>query len=210
MLAPILLLLNQDPLLCRGLTPKRRYFPPVCAATLFLAANAVAAAVSKRSLSSQHFPSAGDKQVGTWYLVRGLAFLLATLPNLLISLRVSLSVTHQRLLQVKHLCLAKALHLALNCSAKPQQFSQTSPTMCHVGGGAVHVDWAGAKRLCAGGTGSVERNCSSTDRGQQRAVAGRNGHPSSSCPNQPRELLAATGHEADLISHAQSVLHVTC
>ena len=91
-LAPVLLLLNQDPLLCRGLTPDRRYFPPVCAATLFLAANAAAAAIMKRSASLQPVPSAeGNEQLTLWYLLRSLALLLATLPNLLIFLRVSLT-----------------------------------------------------------------------------------------------------------------------
>ena len=96
-LAPILLLLNQDPLLCRGLTPERRYFPPVCAATLFLAANAVAAAVLKRNASSQHIPTAeGVEVLGAGYLVRSLALLVATLPNLFILLRVSLACPKQR------------------------------------------------------------------------------------------------------------------
>ena len=90
-LAPVLLLLNQDPLLCRGLTPERRYFPPVCATTLYLAANAVTAAIMKHSMSSQRGSSAeADNRIGTWYLIWSLTLVLATLPNLLIFLRVSL------------------------------------------------------------------------------------------------------------------------
>lgn len=93
MLAPILLLLNQDPLLCRGLSPERRYFPPVCAAAVFLAANALAAAGSKRSASFKDIPTAAEglERVGAWFVFGNLALLLATLPNLIIFLRVSQS-----------------------------------------------------------------------------------------------------------------------
>jgi len=37
-LAPILLLLGQDRLLCSGLSVRRRYFPPAAAAVAFLLA----------------------------------------------------------------------------------------------------------------------------------------------------------------------------
>lgn len=41
MLAPLLLLLSQDPLLLTGLEDRMRYFPPVLAITAFLTTTAV-------------------------------------------------------------------------------------------------------------------------------------------------------------------------
>jgi len=69
LLTPLLLLLSQDPVLLRGLTEQQRYFPPVLAATLYLAASAVAETVGWGM-------RLGD--VGFWALNAGL--LLIALP----------------------------------------------------------------------------------------------------------------------------------
>lgn len=87
-LAPVLLLLNQDPLLFRGLTAQRRYFPPLCAASLFLTVNAAAAIFSKWSARGRRSPFVDAERVGPLYVLGSLALLVMTLPNHVNLLRV--------------------------------------------------------------------------------------------------------------------------
>lgn len=87
-LAPVLLLLSQDALICRGLSAQRRYFPPFCAASLFLAASAASGAFGRFSARSQRSPLVDGERVGPWYLLGSLLLTAATLPNHFYFLRV--------------------------------------------------------------------------------------------------------------------------
>ena len=88
-LAPILLLLNQDPLLFRGLTNRRRYFPPVFCASAYLSVAAVTTALAQHSAFAERSPFVvDDAQFGTWFLVKNLGLLAATLPNHVFFLQV--------------------------------------------------------------------------------------------------------------------------
>lgn len=69
-LAPLLLLLTQDPMLCPYLTTRRRYFPPLVATLLYLSASSVSAIAA----------TAADGALAT--VVAVLAF-LCPLPSLL-------------------------------------------------------------------------------------------------------------------------------
>lgn len=69
MLAPLLLLLTQDPYLLPMIDERRRYFPPCAAAVLYLAASALWGAVT----------TAGD--VAAIDTARAAAGVLCTLPN---------------------------------------------------------------------------------------------------------------------------------
>ena len=89
-LAPILLLLNQDPLLFRGLTERRRYLPLVLCASAYLSAAAASQVLAKHSAFAERSPFiVDDAKFGTWFLVKNLGLLAATLPNHAFFLRVS-------------------------------------------------------------------------------------------------------------------------
>ncbi|EFN59471.1 expressed protein [Chlorella variabilis] len=75
LLAPILLLLAQDPLLLRWLEDRRRYVPPCAAVTAYLAA---AAAWQLAHDLGMHLGSMNAW--AAWYLARHAALLVATLP----------------------------------------------------------------------------------------------------------------------------------
>ncbi len=92
-LAPVLLLLNQDPLLFRGLTDARRYFPPVFAAAAYLAGAAALTALGKYRAMTERPPfgtavTADSASFGFWFLAKNVALLLLTLPNHVIFLQV--------------------------------------------------------------------------------------------------------------------------
>lgn len=90
-LAPILLLLSQDPLLFRGLTERRRYFPPVLCASAYLTIAAVSTVLVKFNAAAERSPFVvDDAKFGTWFLAKNLGLLIATLPN------------HASFLQVTH------------------------------------------------------------------------------------------------------------
>lgn len=81
-LAPILLLLSQDPLLFRGLTERRRYFPPELCASAYLTVAAVSTALAKYNAAAERSPFVvDDAKFGAWFLAKNLGLLVATLPN---------------------------------------------------------------------------------------------------------------------------------
>ncbi|KAK9827740.1 hypothetical protein WJX81_008185, partial [Elliptochloris bilobata] len=82
-LAPVLLLLGQDRLLCSGLSVRRRYFPPAIACVTFLCLKAVAA------LWAIAWPGPDEVEAGDLeappsraFLARNAALLALALPNL--------------------------------------------------------------------------------------------------------------------------------
>jgi hypothetical protein len=81
-LAPILLLLNQDPLLFRGLSERRRYFPPVLCTGAYLSVATVSQVLAKYNAFAERSPFlVDDAKFGTWFLVKNLGLLALTLPN---------------------------------------------------------------------------------------------------------------------------------
>ena len=90
LLAPILLLLAQDPLLLRWLEDRRRYVPPCAAVTAYLAA---AAAWQLAHDLGMHLGSMNAW--AAWYLARHAALLVATLPCQLLLLVWLWRTSHQ-------------------------------------------------------------------------------------------------------------------
>lgn len=81
-LAPILLLLNQDPLLFRGLTERRRYFPPVFCASAYLVIAGVSTMLAQYSAFSERSPFVvDDAKFGSWFLVKIWASWLPPFPT---------------------------------------------------------------------------------------------------------------------------------
>ena len=89
-LAPMLLLLNQDPLVFRSLTERRRYAPLVLALTTCLVFSAVTGSSQKGSTGSAQSPFVMEqRQVsGVWLLTKNLALLALAVPIHIIFLRV--------------------------------------------------------------------------------------------------------------------------
>lgn len=78
-IAPLLLLLSQDPVLMRGLTEARRYFPPVALASVYLAASVVYQLADGYSSGGQALMSMDAASFG--YLTKNAVCLLACLPS---------------------------------------------------------------------------------------------------------------------------------
>jgi hypothetical protein len=91
MLAPILLLLNQDPLLFRRLTDARRYLPPVLCASAYLTISTAVGVLGRFSAAADRSPFAavGAPGSGPWAAAKNLALLLVALPNHIAFLRVN-------------------------------------------------------------------------------------------------------------------------
>ena len=90
-LAPILLLLGQDRLLCAGLTVRRRYFPPAAACVAFLVAKAAAglwAAARAGAGGAERYSDDAEEAPSAAFVVRNAALLALALPNLGYGLRV--------------------------------------------------------------------------------------------------------------------------
>ena len=106
LIAPVLLLLSQDPLLMRGLSDARRYLPPAAAVTVYLAGSAAwrlvdAAVFTEESLASMVL------QDMLW-VAKNTACLLAALPcqvDLLRYLWARTPMTAARVLAPAPLCL---------------------------------------------------------------------------------------------------------
>ena len=92
-LAPMLLLMNQDPLVFRSLTDRRRYAPLVLALTACLAFSAVTGAFQKAGAAAERSPFVVEQRQpsGMWLLIKNLALLALALPNHILFLRVGLS-----------------------------------------------------------------------------------------------------------------------
>lgn len=89
-LAPMLLLLNQDPLVFRSLTERRRYAPLVLALTTCLVFSAITGALQKASAGSMRSPFVMEQKEasGTWLLTKNLGLLVFAVPIHIIFLRV--------------------------------------------------------------------------------------------------------------------------
>ena len=84
LLAPLLLLLSQDPLLARGLEQRRRYFPPALALAAQLGGGAGARlAAAALGLGDGGGPGAAWDMAGApaWLLLKNAALLVAALPT---------------------------------------------------------------------------------------------------------------------------------
>ncbi|KAK9824524.1 hypothetical protein WJX72_011089 [[Myrmecia] bisecta] len=77
-LAPMLLLLNQDPLLFRGLSERQRYFPLALAASVYLAASATAQMIQHSFVQAESIVTADTRNMG--FFVKNLVMMLAVLP----------------------------------------------------------------------------------------------------------------------------------
>ena len=91
-LAPMLLLMNQDPLVFRSLTDRRRYAPLVLGLTACLTFSAVTGAFQIAGSATERSPFVVEQRQssGMWLLTKNLALLALALPNHIFFLRVSL------------------------------------------------------------------------------------------------------------------------
>ena len=91
-LAPMLLLMNQDPLVFRSLTDRRRYAPLVLGLTACLTFSAVTGAFQKAGTAAERSPFVVEQRQpsGIWLLIKNLALLALALPNHILFLRVRL------------------------------------------------------------------------------------------------------------------------
>ena len=91
-LAPMLLLMNQDPLVFRSLTDRRRYAPLVLGLTACLTFSAVTGALQKAGTAAERSPFVVEQRQpsGMWLLIKNLALLALALPNHILFLRVRL------------------------------------------------------------------------------------------------------------------------
>ena len=91
-LAPMLLLMNQDPLVFRSLTDRRRYAPLVLGLTACLTFSAVTGAFQKAGTAAERSPFVVEQRQpsGMWLLIKNLALLALALPNHILFLRVRL------------------------------------------------------------------------------------------------------------------------
>lgn len=96
-LVPMLLLLNQDPLVLSGLTERRRYAPLVLAVTTCLVFSAVSGALQRASAGGARSPFVMEQRQasGTWLLTKNLALLALAVPIHALFLRVCLSGPRQ-------------------------------------------------------------------------------------------------------------------
>ncbi|CAK0743676.1 hypothetical protein CVIRNUC_001488 [Coccomyxa viridis] len=88
-LAPMLLLMNQDPLVFRSLTVRRRYAPLVLGLTACLTFSAVTGAFQKAGTAAERSPFVVEQRQpsGMWLLIKNLALLALALPNHILFLR---------------------------------------------------------------------------------------------------------------------------
>lgn len=86
----MLLLMNQDPLVFRSLTERRRYAPLLLGLTAYLAISAVAGALQKAGAVSARSPFVMEQKQpsGVWLLVKNLGLLALAMPNHFLFLRV--------------------------------------------------------------------------------------------------------------------------
>ena len=91
-LAPMLLLMNQDPLVFRSLTDRRRYAPLVLGLTACLTFSAVTGGFQKAGAAAERSPFVVEQRQpsGIWLLIKNLALLALALPNHILFLRVGL------------------------------------------------------------------------------------------------------------------------
>ena len=91
-LAPMLLLMNQDPLAFRSLKDRRRYAPLVLGLTACLTFSAVTGAFQKAGTAIERSPFVVEQQQpsGMLLLIKNLALLALALPNHIFFLRVGL------------------------------------------------------------------------------------------------------------------------
>ena len=96
-LVPMLLLLNQDPLVFSGLTEKRRYAPLVLAVTTCLVFSAVSGALQRASTGEARSPFVMEQRQasGTWLLTKNLVLLALAVPIHALFLRVRPSALRQ-------------------------------------------------------------------------------------------------------------------
>ena len=89
-LAPMLLLMNQDPLVFRSLSERRRYAPLVLALTAYLTFSAVTGAFQAAGAASERSPFVMEQKQpsGAWLLVKNLVLLALAFPNHALFLRV--------------------------------------------------------------------------------------------------------------------------
>eukprot|EP00884_Botryococcus_braunii_P004655 jgi/Botrbrau1/14190/Bobra.182_3s0123.1 len=78
-LAPLLLLLNQDPVLLRGLGDRQRYAPPIAAIAIYLSVTAALELYRRRFVGSLSLFNAHEKTA--FFFLKNLAALVLTLPN---------------------------------------------------------------------------------------------------------------------------------
>ena len=93
-LVPMLLLLNQDPLVFSSLTERRRYAPLVLALATCLVFSAVSGALQRASAGAVRSPFVMEQRQasGTWLLLKNLTLLALTVPIHVLFLRVRLIV----------------------------------------------------------------------------------------------------------------------
>ena len=89
-LAPMLLLMNQDPLVFRSLSERRRYAPLVLALTAYLTFSAVTGAFQAAGAASERSPFVMEQKrpSGAWLLVKNLVLLALPFPSHALFLRV--------------------------------------------------------------------------------------------------------------------------
>ena len=89
---PMLLLLNQDPLVFSGLTERRRYAPLVLAVTACLALSAASGALQRAGAGGARSPFVMEQRQasGTWLLTKNLVLLALAAPIHVLFLRVRL------------------------------------------------------------------------------------------------------------------------
>lgn len=89
-LVPMLLLLNQDPLVFSGLTERRRYAPLVLVLTICLVFSAVSGALQGVSAGAMRSPFVMEQRQasGAWLLAKNLALLAVAAPIHVLFLRV--------------------------------------------------------------------------------------------------------------------------
>ena len=96
-LVPMLLLLNQDPLVFSGLTERRRYAPLMLAVTTCLIFSSVSGALQRASAGAVRSPFVMEQgqASGTWLLTKNLALLALAVPIHILFLRVCVSGPRQ-------------------------------------------------------------------------------------------------------------------